>query len=50
MNFMFDIINDISGYTSKYYNESVEQMSHNDLVQKYRKEYKLYEGKDFKES
>ena len=38
MNFLFDVINDIAGYTEKFYDEIQEKMSHDDLVQKYREE------------
>lgn len=50
MNFLFDVINHISGYTGKYYDETKELMSHDDLVRKYRAERDKYEGKDINQS
>ena len=45
MNFLFDLINHISGYTEKYYGEHVDKIDHEGLIQKYREEIKKYEGK-----
>jgi len=45
MNFFFDLINHIAGYTEKYYEELAEKVSHEDLVQKYRAEFIKYEDK-----
>lgn len=33
-----DVINDVAGYTEKYYQETAEKMSHEDLIAKYRAE------------
>ena len=41
MNFLFDLVNDISGYTDKYYEET--KMDHQGLVNKYRNEKRKYE-------
>ena len=38
LNFLFDLINDCAGYTSKYYDENFERITFEELVQKYRKE------------
>ena len=46
MNFLFDLINDISGYTSKYYDEVAEKIDHEGLIIKYREENKKYVGKN----
>jgi len=43
MNFLFDVINEISGYTEKYYNESQELLNHEGLIAKYRKEKEKYD-------
>ena len=32
MNFLFDLINYIAGYTHKYYEEMLEQISHEELI------------------
>ena len=32
MNFFFDLINHISGYTEKYYDEHMDKMNHDQLV------------------
>ena len=45
MNYLFDVINDISGYTEKYYEEGIELMDHEGLIQKYRKEKDEPNGK-----
>jgi hypothetical protein len=45
MNFLFDLINHISGYTEKYYGEHMDKIDHEGLIQKYREEIKKYEGK-----
>ena len=37
MNFLFDLINDIAGYTEKYYDETIDKIDHEGLVKKYRK-------------
>jgi len=42
MNFFFDFINHISGYSSKFYDEMADKMSHEDLVAKYRAERNKY--------
>lgn len=49
LNFLFDLINHISGYTHKYYDEIIPKMNNEELVQKYRRESKAYEGR-FNES
>eukprot|EP00347_Sterkiella_histriomuscorum_P014896 403359104 len=36
MNFLFDLVNQIAGYSQKYYDEIQEKISHEELVQKYR--------------
>ena len=42
MSFLFDLINDIAGYTQKYYEEHRDKMSHEELVVKYRKEQQRF--------
>jgi hypothetical protein len=49
MNYFFDLINEISGYTDKYYNETIDKIDHEGLIQKYRAEKIKYE-KDINES
>ena len=36
MNYLFDLINDVSGYTEKYYGETL--LDHEQLIKKYRAE------------
>ncbi len=36
MNFFFDLINEVAGYTEKHYDEVIEKFSTEDLIQKYR--------------
>ena len=36
LNFLFDLINHISGYTEKYYDEVATKMNHEQLIIKYR--------------
>ena len=36
MNYLFDLVNDVSGYTSKYYDETL--LDHEELIKKYRAE------------
>jgi len=43
MNFLFDFINDIAGYTEKYYDETLDSHCHDDLILKYRAEKDKYE-------
>ena len=52
MNFLFDLINDIAGYTEKYYDETLDRFCHEDLINKYRAEKHKYEsaGKKIEES
>jgi len=38
MQFLFDLVNFIAGYTHKYYQEMQGQATHRDLVLKYREE------------
>jgi len=38
MNFLFDLINHIAGYTHKYYDENINKIDHDSLVKKYRSE------------
>jgi len=45
MNFLFDLINHISGYTEKYFDEHFDKISHEELIQKYRAEMSKYENK-----
>jgi hypothetical protein len=45
MNFLFDLVNHISGYSEKFYEETVENMDHEDLISKYRAERKRCEDK-----
>lgn len=45
MNFLFDLINHISGYTEKYFDENFDKISHEELIQKYRAEMSKYENK-----
>jgi len=45
MNFLFDLINDIAGYTHKYYEETRAKINHEGLIQKYRAEKRKYEEK-----
>jgi hypothetical protein len=40
-----DLVNHISGYTHKYYEEVKEKIDHEGLVSKYRAEWNKYEGK-----
>lgn len=42
MNYLFDLINEIAGYTEKYYDESLENIDHAGLVKKYRAERTKY--------
>lgn len=42
MNFLFDLINEIAGYTDKFYEESADKINHDGLVSKYREERKKY--------
>jgi len=44
MNFLFDVINEISGYTEKYYDEMRDKIDHEGLVKKYRKEKTFYDS------
>ena len=44
MNFMLDLINHISGYTHKYYDEIADKIDHEGLVKKYRAEREKYEN------
>lgn len=46
MNFFFDLINDVAGYTEKYYDEFKERQTIEQLIQKYRAEYKRTEQTD----
>jgi hypothetical protein len=52
MHFFFDLINHVSGYTEKYYDEIADKMNHEDLVKKYRTEKIKYqdEHEGFKKS
>lgn len=45
LNFFFDLINHISGYTEKYFDEVIEKIDHEGLIQKYRAEKAKYESK-----
>lgn len=45
MNFLFDLINHISGYTEKYFDESFHKITHEELIQKYRAEKEKYDNK-----
>lgn len=45
LNFLCDLVNHISGYTHKYYDELLQKVDNEGLVQKYRKELKQYDGK-----
>ena len=38
MNFFFDVINHISGYSEKFFDEVSDKINHEDLVAKYRAE------------
>lgn len=42
MNFLFDVINEIAGYSEKYYSELANVVDDEDLIQKYKK----YRGVD----
>lgn len=42
MNYLFDLINEISGYTDKYYSET--KLDHEGLIKKYRAEKAKYEN------
>ena len=33
---MFDLVNDIAGYTERYYEETLDKIDHDGLVMKYR--------------
>ena len=46
MNYFFDVINDISGYTEKYYEETRDQISHEGLIKKYREEKIKFDKKE----
>lgn len=50
MNFLFDVVNEVSGYTEKYYEETKEQIDHNGLIRKYRTERGKYEASTIDES
>lgn len=39
------MINDIAGYTEKYYSEMMDQISHEELILKYRKEKVKFDHK-----
>jgi hypothetical protein len=43
LNFLFDLVNHISGYTEKYYDDMT--VKHADLVARYRAEKDTYEGR-----
>lgn len=45
MNFFFDLINHIAGYTDKYYDEHRDKIDHEGLVTKYRAEKDAFDGK-----
>lgn len=49
MNFFFDLINDVAGYTHKYYHELTEHIDHEGLIKKYRAEKEKY-GENINES
>lgn len=42
MNYLFDVINEVAGYTQKYYDESTDIVDHEGLVKKYRAERLKY--------
>ena len=42
MNFLMDLINYIAGYHEKYISEISDNMSHEDLIKKYRAEKEQY--------
>ncbi|CDW78409.1 UNKNOWN [Stylonychia lemnae] len=42
MNFLFDLINHIAGYTHKYYGEHIDVINQLQLVQKYRQEKETF--------
>ena len=42
MNFLFDLINELAGYSMKFYEESTDKIDHDGLVKKYREERKKY--------
>ncbi len=39
-----DLVNQIAGYTEKYYDEIQDKLDNEKLVQKYRAESKKYDG------
>jgi hypothetical protein len=45
MNFFFDLINEIAGYTEKYYEETRDVISHEGLIMKYRAEKAKFDQK-----
>ncbi len=45
MQFLMDLINHISGYTHKYYDEIQDKMDHEQLVYKYREEREKFMDK-----
>jgi hypothetical protein len=46
MNYFFDVINEIAGYTEKYYDETRDQISHEGLIKKYRDEKVKFDRKE----
>lgn len=42
LNFLMDLINYISGYFEKYYDEIIDKVSHEELIKKYRAENVKY--------
>lgn len=44
MNFFFDLINEVAGYTEKHYCEVIEHYTTEDLIQKYRAHSRLPEN------
>lgn len=50
MNFLFDVVNEVAGYTEKYFEETKEIIDHEGLIQKYRTERGKYTASNIDES
>ena len=50
LNFFFDLINDCAGYTDKYYKETHDRITTEQLIQKYRREKEKHIDTQFKDS
>lgn len=50
MNFLFDLVNEVAGYTAKYYEETKDLIDHEGLIRKYRAERENYEASNIDSS